>query len=58
MGWNGGDHEVMTVAATEMSASISGLEPSTLYKFRILAKNALGKSAPSADLLIKTEEEG
>lgn len=48
----------MTVASTEMSASIVGLEPSTLYKIRIFAKNSLGKSAPSADLLIKTEEEG
>lgn len=56
--WNVGDHQVMTIGANEISASITGLDPSTLYKFRILGKNSIGKSAPSPDLLIKTDDEG
>lgn len=40
------------------SIKVSGLEPSTNYRFRIISQNLFGKSHPSKELLIKTDGEG
>lgn len=37
---------------------VSGLEPNTSYRFRIIAQNMFGKSRPGQEILIKTDGEG
>lgn len=56
--WNQGGHESISIDPNENSATISGLKSSTSYKIRVYAVNALGRSGPSNELLIRTEEEG
>ena len=48
----------MSVPPTDDSVIISGLLPNMQYKIRVLATNSLGKSSPSQELTIRTEEEG
>lgn len=46
-----------TTAATAVSEAITGLEPGTLYHFRLTATNASG-AAPSPDMTFTTAPEG
>ena len=46
------------MAGTDSSVILSGLMPNTEYKVRVSASNSLGKSKPSHELLIRTDEEG
>lgn len=55
--WNQ-DHETLAIGSKESSVTLKDLRPATVYKVRIIAQNTLGKSVPSPELLIKTEEEG
>lgn len=55
--WNQ-DHETLALGSKEASVTLKDLRPATVYKVRIIAQNALGKSAPCSELLIKTEDEG
>lgn len=52
------EHESISVAGTDSSVILSGLMPNTEYKVRVSASNSLGKSKPSHELLIRTDEEG
>lgn len=52
------DHDVQTVPGSETSAVINGLTPSTEYKVRVQAVNALGASPATSDLLFTTDDEG
>ena len=58
--WSGSSSRVesIEVSGKESSKLIPGLLPNTSYKFRIFAQNSIGKSTPSQELLIRTEEEG
>lgn len=44
--------------ATETKVTITGLNPGNTYVFKVHAENSLGRSGPSQDLTITTEEEG
>lgn len=55
--WSQG-YESVSVPPTDDSVIISGLLPNMQYKMRVLATNSLGKSSPSQELTIRTEEEG
>ncbi|XP_055948991.1 cell adhesion molecule DSCAM-like isoform X3 [Argiope bruennichi] len=49
--------ESVRVPATETKVTITGLNPGSTYVFKVHAENALGRSGPSQDLTITTEEE-
>ncbi|GIY62056.1 down syndrome cell adhesion molecule [Caerostris darwini] len=49
--------ESVRVSASETKVTITGLGPGTTYVFKVHAENALGRSGPSQDLTITTEEE-
>lgn len=40
------------------SVKVSGLEPNTSYRFRIISQNMFGKSRPSQEIMVKTDGEG
>nr|CAD7193823.1 unnamed protein product [Timema douglasi] len=44
-------------AGTELFATISGLQPATHYKFRVVAENELGAGEPSENIVVRTEGE-
>nr|CAD7442428.1 unnamed protein product [Timema bartmani] len=44
-------------AGTELFATISGLQPATHYKFRVVAENELGAGEPSENIAVRTEGE-
>ncbi|CAL1268416.1 unnamed protein product [Larinioides sclopetarius] len=49
--------ESVRVPASETKVTITGLNPGNTYVFKVHAENALGRSGPSQDLTITTEEE-
>jgi hypothetical protein len=55
--WNQ-ETETVIVGSKQLSVPLTGLKPNTVYKIRAFARNALGKSPPSEELLVKTEDEG
>ncbi len=50
--------ETASVDPKDLSVVITSLMPETLYRFRVIAQNALGRSKPSQETIIRTEEEG
>ncbi|GBN13534.1 Down syndrome cell adhesion molecule [Araneus ventricosus] len=49
--------ESVRVPASDTKVTITGLNPGNTYAFKVHAENALGRSGPSQDLTITTEEE-
>ncbi|GFR32358.1 down syndrome cell adhesion molecule [Trichonephila clavata] len=49
--------ESVRVSASETKVTVTGLNPGTTYVFKVYAENTLGRSGPSQDLTITTEEE-
>ncbi|XP_049786375.1 Down syndrome cell adhesion molecule-like protein Dscam2 [Schistocerca cancellata] len=47
----------ITVPGDQLFATISGLQPASSYHFRIVARNALGPSNTSNDIMVTTAEE-
>ena len=47
----------MTIPATQTTAVLPGLQPSTTYHIRVLAQNSLGFSRPSDIIQVTTAEE-
>ncbi|XP_066995296.2 cell adhesion molecule Dscam2 [Anabrus simplex] len=44
-------------AGTDFMAEVTGLQPATLYRLRVLAENELGAGEPSEPVLLRTEGE-
>ncbi|XP_015790399.1 Down syndrome cell adhesion molecule-like protein Dscam2 isoform X2 [Tetranychus urticae] len=49
--------ETTSVNPKECTALISGLLPETIYRIRVLAQNTFGRSEPSDEITVRTEEE-
>ncbi|XP_035205046.1 Down syndrome cell adhesion molecule-like, partial [Stegodyphus dumicola] len=49
--------ETIRVSAAETKVTVTGLNPGTTYVFRVHSENALGRSGPSQELIVTTEEE-
>lgn len=50
--------ESIRASASDTKVTVTGLRPGTTYVFRVHSENALGRSAPSQELIVTTEEEG
>ena len=56
--WKSEQEYTFSVGPKENTATLTGLQPNTVYKVRVFAQNLLGKSPASDDLVVRTEEEG
>lgn len=45
------------VAGTDLTATVTGLLPATMYRLQVLAKNELGEGEPSEPVVLRTEGE-
>ena len=50
--------ESLRTGPTELEAKLVSLLPDTQYKVRVIAQNAFGNSAASAEYVFKTDMEG
>ncbi|CAG7717332.1 unnamed protein product [Allacma fusca] len=55
--WTEAEVEELAVPATQTTAIIPGLSPSTTYHLRVLAQNGMGFSRPSEIIQVTTSEE-
>lgn len=55
--WTEAEVEELAVPATQTTAIVDGLSPSTTYHLRVLAQNGMGFSPPSEVIQVTTAEE-
>jgi Down syndrome cell adhesion molecule len=55
--WTEAEVEELAVPATQTTAIVEGLSPSTTYHLRVLSQNGVGFSPPSEVIQVTTTEE-